>query len=383
MTKISIFLPYYNDEDFIAQTISSILNQTYKDFELVLFNHASTDSSREIAHSFDDTRIRHIDSCINYGAGSGLNFWNNLSSLHGKYIKIFCADDIMIPTHLEELIDYMENNPEKDFVISSKAQYIDENGNILENAFDHFYKHDINNENLRYKLISLYFQSLSIIPWGGALIKKEALNNITQDNSLIYLFDVTFWLNLLLRDKKIGLIDKSLYFYRKHQNAMMTQNITKVNTICYYEHLTLNEIFYKIKDIDIVKYLCKDIENIDILDEDNLDLIPYFIAIKSFKQKVIAYNYPIYMTLIYRNNAYMHLYNMLQDRTLREKLSTKLNFTIKDFRDLYSEVKETRNIVTEKINILQQIFSVKNKDSHKILRLLGFKIKFKRKIKKL
>ena len=59
--KVSVLIPYYNDREFFRQSIESVLNQTYKDFELILVNHATTDDCREIAHSYNDDRIIHLD----------------------------------------------------------------------------------------------------------------------------------------------------------------------------------------------------------------------------------------------------------------------------------------------------------------------------------
>jgi len=386
---ISIFLPYYNDEEFIAEAIKSILQQTYQNFELILFNHASTDSSREIARSFLDDRIVHIDSDINYNAGCGLNFWNTLPKMKGEYVKIFCADDIMLSTHLEELLTYLLENSEKDFVITNKADYIDQNGKLTGDSFDKFEKYGVTVENFELELLALYFRSFSILPWGGALFKKTVFDGLQKDNSFIYLFDVSVWVQLLLAGKKAGLIDKSLYLYRTHSGAMMSQNFSKVSTICYFEHLAYNEIFYKTKNIDVVKFLCSEIKGIEQLDEKNIDLIPYFIARKAFEMPVEAYNYPEYMGLIYKNNAYINLYKMLQDDRLRETLSQELGFTIKDFRELYSSTYDVLRsyMVTAashaiKYTLLELLFSVKNySQKHKVLTVLGIKFKFRRRKK--
>ena len=81
---VSIFLPYYNDQKFLKKTIESILSQSYQNLELILFNHASTDTSRVIAHSFDDPRIIHLDAKENLGAGSGYNLEISLPQIKGK-----------------------------------------------------------------------------------------------------------------------------------------------------------------------------------------------------------------------------------------------------------------------------------------------------------
>ena len=88
---VSVFIPYYNDDKFLRESIEAVLNQSYKNLELILVNHASTDSSRDIAHSYDDDRIVHIDMPINYGAGSGKLLKEFLKVAKGKYSKLLCA----------------------------------------------------------------------------------------------------------------------------------------------------------------------------------------------------------------------------------------------------------------------------------------------------
>lgn len=120
---ISVFIPYYNDEKFLKESIESVLNQTYENFELILLNHNSQDSSREIAHSYNDKRIKHIDMPYNLGlGGSGLLTIEFLKVAQGKYTKPFCADDIMLPDCLEKLVNYMENNPDKDFAFGNRIR---------------------------------------------------------------------------------------------------------------------------------------------------------------------------------------------------------------------------------------------------------------------
>ena len=143
---VSILIPYYNDGKNLRDSIQSVLDQTYTDFELILLDHASTEQETvDIAYSFPDPRIKHIRMKKNLGAGSGLLLLEFLKHARGKYIKLFCADDIMLPDGLETLVDFMENNPDKDFAFGN-MDYVDENGKPLnENWFHERCKFNINN----------------------------------------------------------------------------------------------------------------------------------------------------------------------------------------------------------------------------------------------
>jgi glycosyltransferase involved in cell wall biosynthesis len=96
--KVSVITPVFNGEKYIAETIQSILNQTYKNIELIVVNDGSTDKSEEIIHSFKDERIVYFKR-ENKGQAAASNF--GLSKATGDYIKFFDADDIMNAEHIE------------------------------------------------------------------------------------------------------------------------------------------------------------------------------------------------------------------------------------------------------------------------------------------
>lgn len=378
---ISIFLPYYNDEKYIKYSIDSVLNQTYENFELILFNHASTDKTRDIAHSYDDKRIIHIDSPINYGAGSGLNFWNNLPQMKGDFVKIFCADDVMSNNHLEKLVNYITKNEDKDFVISTKVNFIDNNNNLLKEKWNLFEEYYIdNNYPIEWQLLKYYMNSYSPLPWGSALIKKKSLDNLPKDNSMIYLFDMSFWVNLLI-NKKMGYIEENIISYRKHSDSTMNQNENNIKRACYYEHFPYLNLFYNINDMNLIKYLCSDLQQdliTDIKDFDK-DIVSFLISLKLFNQKHPNNNSKFsILDYVYKNCAYAHLYELFQDEASRIKIQKKFNFTIKDFRDLY---KKEHICNKAKLTFKEKLFSIKISDNkkHTIILLCGIKIKIKRK----
>ncbi len=97
---ITVLMPVYNGEKFLREAIESVLNQTYEDFEFLIINDASTDSSRDIIGSYDDPRIRLIDNEKNMGVTASLN--KGLKLAQGTYIARMDADDISLPQRLEK-----------------------------------------------------------------------------------------------------------------------------------------------------------------------------------------------------------------------------------------------------------------------------------------
>ncbi|WP_166267078.1 glycosyltransferase [Providencia sp. M-27] len=105
---VSIVLPLYNSENFIEETIISILNQTYTRFELLIINDGSTDNSINIVKTFNDPRINIIENDCNRGLVYTLN--RGLLLCTGKYIARIDADDICYPHRIESQVLFLENN---------------------------------------------------------------------------------------------------------------------------------------------------------------------------------------------------------------------------------------------------------------------------------
>lgn len=107
---VSVIMPVYNDEKYVEAAIKSILEQTLKDFELIVVNDGSTDGSKEVVERMTDSRIRLIDNCENRGRAHAVNCGFEVA--RGKYIAEMDADDISLPDRLMEQYEYMEKNEE-------------------------------------------------------------------------------------------------------------------------------------------------------------------------------------------------------------------------------------------------------------------------------
>lgn len=336
---ISIFIPYYNDKKTLQQAITSVLNQSYKHFELILFDHASTDGSAQLAHSFSDQRIVHLTGAMNYGAGSGINLWQHLSKMRGEYVKIFCADDVMLPNHLKDLTEKLESSPDLDFVISPRLNYIDSAGRLLSEGNYMIPPHILSSKNLGMALLKSFFNSESFIPWDNGLIRKRALEQLfPKDNSMIYLFDMSFWTGLLIMKAKLGLVDKDITNYRISDNNMLSIQYNKLHQACFFEHLSFLRLFCHIKNVSLAKELCEHVP-MDIkakISDDDQTLVPFLIALEYANNKKGPYRRSPIMNLLYPIVSYEIIYPMLQQDDTRELLQKKFNFTIKEFRELYT-----------------------------------------------
>lgn len=106
--KISVIMPVFNSQNYLREAIESILNQTFRDFEFIIINDASTDESLNIINSYNDSRIQVIDNSLNKGAPLSLNLGLQLAS--GEYIARMDADDISFPERFSKQVEYLDQN---------------------------------------------------------------------------------------------------------------------------------------------------------------------------------------------------------------------------------------------------------------------------------
>ena len=109
MPKVSVVIPLYNTEQYIARTLQSALNQTYTDFEILIVDDGSTDRGVEICQSFSDSRIKILQQ-----ANKGLPGARNTGIRHaqGNYIALLDSDDCWSPQKLDRHVAHLEQNPD-------------------------------------------------------------------------------------------------------------------------------------------------------------------------------------------------------------------------------------------------------------------------------
>jgi glycosyltransferase involved in cell wall biosynthesis len=137
---MSVLMPVYNTERYLVEAIDSILGQTLTDFEFIIIDDGSTDSSRDIVQSYDDPRIRYYVNAENSGISATLNKGIKLASTN--LIARMDADDISYPTRLSEQYRYMTANPDCG-LLSCWVRIIDEDKQVIgfdkPEAGSHFY----------------------------------------------------------------------------------------------------------------------------------------------------------------------------------------------------------------------------------------------------
>jgi glycosyltransferase involved in cell wall biosynthesis len=127
MKLVSVIVPVYKVEEYIAQTIQSVLNQTYPHFELLIIDDESSDRSVEICQQFTDPRLKII-SQTNRGLAGARN--TGIRNAKGDYLAFLDGDDLWLPEKLAQHVQHLESSPEIG-VSFSRSQFIDRLGNSL------------------------------------------------------------------------------------------------------------------------------------------------------------------------------------------------------------------------------------------------------------
>ena len=334
--QVSVFLSYYNDAEFLKSAIDAILAQDFTDFELILLNHATTDNCRDIAHSYNDKRIIHLDTEYNYGAGCGLLIREMLKVAHGKYVKLCCADDILHKNCLSVLTDFMEKNQDIDCVCS-KMDFIGDNGRII--PYRSFHEE---NDFTNIELLKLLSYGRNIICYPTVMIRKSVLENLPIDNTFIMDLDEEIWTDLLCRGYKMHRLEDKLISYRIHG-----LQVSHVYGGCMFlENIAFADIFNSIKDVNYIKELCKDVEYAKNLTKKDEKYFPLILAIHNLKSKQLSFAI----------NGYLYIHNLMNNDALRIEIEKKFGFTITDFRALYRNspaLKEFILVEVKKLNVFQ------------------------------
>ncbi len=127
--KISVLVPVYNSEKYLADTIRSVLSQTYQNFELILLNDASVDHSEQIALSFQDKRILYYKNEHNLGISATRNKLMELADKNSKYIAVLDNDDICLPDRFAVQVDFLEKHPDIS-IVGSYFELFNSNENL-------------------------------------------------------------------------------------------------------------------------------------------------------------------------------------------------------------------------------------------------------------
>ena len=220
--KISIVIPVYNSEKTIGKTISSILKQTYENFEIILVDDGSTDESQSIIKSFDDKRIIY-NVQENQGVATARN--NGIALASGEYISFIDSDDMVKECFLEDFIKALDKNPDADLItckfvrIKSTEDYeSNESDKLNSQAKEENEAYEEYSGNKIYKFLYEEFNGYCF----NKIYKKSIIdeNNIRFDKTIFMGEDLLFNFEFLSHSKKAIGFGSRNYIYVVNENSL-------------------------------------------------------------------------------------------------------------------------------------------------------------------
>lgn len=228
---VSVIIPNYNHSRYLRQRIDSVLNQSYKDFELIILDDCSDDDSREIISEYVIKRPDIITIFNKKNSGNPFLQWNfGVSHANGEYIWIAESDDSAENTFLERMISVLQNNKDAGLVYCDSV-VINENKGIFYNASDIRKNRKKTQQGIFNRKSSyIFFLDNPIINVSSVLFRrKEYLKAGGANSSMMYCADWFLYLKML-ENSDIHFINEPLNVYRLHSGSTC-YNIYRSNRI--------------------------------------------------------------------------------------------------------------------------------------------------------
>lgn len=279
---ISVIVPCYNQGKYLAETLNSIVNQTFTNWECIIVNDGSSDCTPEIAKLFcvKDSRFHYIEQ-QNQGLATARN--NGIKASVGEYILPLDADDLIDPTYIEKAIKHFQEHPNTSIVYCRAKLFgaVNQDWDLPQYNFESFIW-------------------MNCIFCSAVFKRADYDETIGYNPNMKYGFeDWDLWLSILSKDSIVYQIDEPLFFYRKKNQSMTTtthEQMRELYSIIYNNHKDIYE-----------PYCCHLIEykNASILlEEESHNAILKVKASKSYRLGYFILH-PIYKLLnAFKKNRY-------------------------------------------------------------------------------
>jgi glycosyltransferase involved in cell wall biosynthesis len=216
LPAISIILPVYNGAKYLREAISSLIAQTFQDFELIIINDGSTDISEEVVLSCTDSRIIYLINERNKGLVYTLN--RGIELAKGKYIARMDADDICVAVRLEKQFIWLEKNAATS-VVGCHISFINDDGKVTGE-----WKEDMKTVN--YREIRQEMAWANCVAHPAVMFRAEVIKSYKYNDEQKNTEDYDLWLRLIADGLIIEKIPEKLLLYRVH-NASITGTVLR------------------------------------------------------------------------------------------------------------------------------------------------------------
>ena len=326
MSKVSVLVMTFNQENCIQDCINSILNQTFQDFEIIINDDCSTDRTLDKIQEIKDDRIKIIKPGYNQGINAALT--NLIQNSDGEYVVIIAGDDMLKKNHLETMVNYLDTHSNIDTVYCNVTP-IDEKGNVRKDLGKDFIKTtDAPSADQLHQ--AFMYGNFAISP--GMTVRREAISKILPlPYGIINNQDFKIHIDLLINKSENCILPEKLVLYRQpydNNNVSAKGLPTELRESLEFEYVM--ESFLKITDIKFLEEIFREeIKETGIYPYS--DTVPFFLGRMAILAKKDAK----------KSWGYHKILNFLSKKENFDIVNQKYGFTYKDLLGLTKTIKNT------------------------------------------
>ena len=340
--KVSVIIPAYNAEKYLSKSLDSVINQVYKNLEIIVIDDASKDNTKSIIKEYaeKDDRILPFYQSENKGVSAARNV--GLKAATGEYVMFVDSDDEITKDAIRRMVD-LADKYNSDFIDSYHLLYFKKkNGKVVSFTEKKIPKNVLVlgsiNDDKRIINMNSYVT--------GKLIKKELLDILLFDENLRRYEDLVFEHELKKRIKNYVFMNKTIYLYYQREDSLV--NSLGKKHLCYLDAAKKVKLIYSNSDKEtkdiveamlfqnmILTLFTKVIKN-DESNEDNIDLV-----LNATKELIDLFP------------------NYMENNKINKLIKIKLNKLLQDEKKLYKFISKLRK--KNFINLYFNVLSVLNK----------------------
>ncbi len=316
MPTVSVIIPSYNHESYIAECIQSVLDQTYQDFEIIITDDASSDGTVELIEKFNDPRIKLFKHSKNKGACVAAN--NCIRHSSGQYIAMLSSDDAWYPQKLAVQVTFLDEHPEFAAVFG-KVDWIDETGAfILDKNFPYMDVFNVRNRS-RQEWLNHFFYKGNCLCHPCSLVRREVYDHVGLLNpAFASIPDFDLWVRICLT-YEIHILDQRLIRFRRMRDESNASGDIDVNRVRNrYELRYLLNNYLEITECEEFNLIFPEIVTDSKLNTPAIHYLIANLAIKSGHDFKVLWGLDV-------------IYSILQDENNARTLEEDFNFSYRDF----------------------------------------------------
>lgn len=313
MIKVSVIVPVYNTEIYLRKCIDSLLNQSFKDYEIIIINDCSKGNADEIIGEYNDKKIKYIKNKVNKGIGYNRNL--GIKRAKGDYVCFIDSDDYVKYDFIEKMYNKCISD-NLDMCVCDFS-YIYENKNIKTVKICNF-------ENTNLSLNPKLLTQINLGPCNKLFKRNMLIKNKIEFSENLKYEDLPFVAVALGTSDKIGKINQSLNIFRVHENSETTTRDERIFDI--YKQLDTIRGFYKDKNNEYLDELTVSIifnytiqqryQKYDDIRNKFIDFAFYYLEKNKIDYKNIKYNRLFLKRLIEKNKKLTKLYCYLYKKII-------------------------------------------------------------------